>query len=325
MKRRIRSSLAPILVLGIAGCASTPELSTDSLPISVSAANYSQVSGEELYARISAADNNHPAPPPVAEPAKPLFYAFVPIDYTPYVPLETIYRELATPLAQRGYFNIVYQIKAGLPPKRIDYLLRIYCGRRFWRTPTVRTDKVTWGNDDLVYSWRGAAPSGTANLIGTNSLWDSRVGMSPSEIANLAMDVQQGQGSIGTMGSMGNMGGGKVAFSEQQRNGFQDLSGDAASRFYWLVMVEAFRFEDVRDRKRDAPCVWSTLVAMPFRQGLDSVKVIRTMARTAIPYFGTTADGLQVFEVSPGRVLMGEPVEAPGPQKAPQSMGQGAP
>jgi hypothetical protein len=166
--------------------------------VSVSAANYSQVSGEELYARVNAAPNDHPAIAAVSEPTKPLFYGFVPGEISASdVPLETVYRELATPLAHKGYFNIVYEIKAGFLPNRIDYVLRVNCGERAWRKPTVRTDKVTWGDDGLVSKWQGST-GGTKTIwqIGPNSILDvDREGLSPSDISLLAMFFQKASGA----------------------------------------------------------------------------------------------------------------------------------
>jgi hypothetical protein len=303
----MRHALPTLLPLLIAGCASPADWAKQPLPVSVSAANYSEVSGEQLYMRVNGAVNSRPAPPAAPEPAKPLFYAFVPGEIYPSdVPPETVFRELAVPLAQRGYFNVVYQIKAGLLPNRIDYLLRIHCGERQWRTPTVRTDEVTWGDDGLVSSWHGARNPGSAFLIGPGAAEDSRSGMSPSELANLALFFQENQ-----------QGGNYPTFSEQQSVGFQDLSGEAVSRDFCLIMVEAFRFGDVMKMKKNAPCVWATFIAVPLHPGQGFSGVLRTMAHTAAPYFGTTTDGIQLYEVPPGKVLMGEPVEVPGPQKAP--------
>ncbi len=305
-----------VITLGITGCASTTDSPEGLLEVSVSAANYSQVSGEELYRRINAPENTHPVPPTPTAPTRPLFYAFVPVDYSPVVPLETVYRELATPLAQRGYFNIVYQFKAGLAPNRIDYLLRIYCGRRFWRTPTVRADRFTWGNDGPVYSWLGLAGPGTANVIGLSASWDARVGTSPSELAGLAMNLQEMPGNVSQMAEGMGRGGGPII--QQQGVRLQEQSRDPAARFCYLLVIEAYKFEDVRDRKNDAPCAWATFVAVPMRQGLEMVSVLHTMARAAMPYLGTTTDGIQLFELPPGKVLVGAPVKAPGQQEGTQ-------
>ncbi len=278
--------------------------------MSVSAANYSEVSGEELYARINGPANAHPEAPEIAAAGKPLFYAFVPADYSSDVSMETVYRELATPLAHRGYFNIVYQVQAGLVPKRIDYLLRIHAGERPWRLPTVRTDKVTWGDDDLSPYWHGTSMR-SGNLIGRYSHWDDRAGMTPSDVATLATYFQQSQLTAS---------GGKVSSSQVQSAGLQEVAGNAAARDYALILINAFKFEDVVKMKGSAPCVWSTFIAVPLHTGLTFANVLRTMARTATPYFGTTANGLQMFDVPPGKVLLGEPVEVTGPPKTPPAV-----
>jgi hypothetical protein len=302
----LRRALATALGLGFAGCASTTDWSKEPMPVSVSAANYSEVSGEDLYARVNGVANTHPEPPPMAEPTRPLFYAFVPADYSSDVSMDTVFRELAVPLAHRGYFNVVYQVQAGLMPKRIDYLLRIHAGERPWRLPTVRTDKVTWGDDDLSPYWHGTSEK-SGNLIGRYSHWDDRAGMTPTDISTLAANFQDSQlTGGGTMRSA----------TEMQSAGFEEVSGNAAARDYAIIYINAFKFEDVMKMKRDAPCVWSMFIAVPLHQGLTFNNVLRTMARTATPYIGTTANGLQIYEVPPGKVLMGEPVEVPGPQKA---------
>ncbi len=311
----MRSALAWALSLGFAGCASTTDWSKEPLPVSVSAANYSEVSGEELYARINGPAATHPEPPAITGSAKPLFYAFVPADYSGDVSMETVYRELATPLAHRGYFNVVYQVEAGLLPNRIDYLLRIHAGERPWRLPTVRTDKVTWGDDDLSPYWHGTSMR-SGNLIGRYSHWDDRAGMTPSDVATLATFFQQSQLTSS---------GGKVSASELQSAGLQEVGGNAAAHEYALILINAFKFDDVIKMKRTAPCVWSTFIAVPLHSGLSFSNVLRTMARTATPYFGTTANGLQVFDVPPGKVLMGEPIEVSGPQKTPVPAGPNSP
>jgi hypothetical protein len=97
----------------------------------------------------------------------------------------------------------------------------------------------------------------------------------------------------------------------------EEVSGNAAARDHAIIYINAFTFEDVMNMKRDAPCVWSIFISVPLHQGLTFSKLLRTMARTATPCIGTTAHGLQIFEVPPGKVLMGEPVEIPGPQTTP--------
>ncbi len=291
---------APSAALLLAGCAAA-DWSKEPLPVSVSAANYSQVSGEELYAKVNARPNTEPSVPQNPVPTHPIFYAFVPgAIYPSNVPFETVQKELATALAHRGYFNVVYQIKAGLKPDRVDYLLRLNFGERPWKTPTVRTDAVTWGDSGLTSTWGGANQgSNSVHWIGPLANWDPREGMSPAEAGNIA----EYYGRVNGWGS-----------DMSVRNRTVE---DASHSDFALIMVEAFRIEDVARMKDRAPCVWATFVAVKLHQGQDFGTVLRTMAEKATPYFGNTTNGLQVYEVPPGKVIMGEPVEVAAPQKQP--------
>jgi hypothetical protein len=42
------------------------------------------------------------------------------------------------------------------------------------------------------------------------------------------------------------------------------------------------------------------------------------MVQTATPYFGETTRGLQAYEVPPGKVFLGRPVEVPDTVKPPE-------
>lgn len=285
---------AAALMVALAGCASQ-DWSTEPLPITVSAANYSQVSGEDLYFKVNAPIRAQPTAPAVTEPTGPLFYAFVPGQIYPSdVALPTVYRELAVPLAQRGYFNVVYQMEAGLKPNRVDYLLRINVGDRMWKIPTVRTDKVTWGDDGLSSSWQGAyGGTQTKWLVGPDANWDPRAGMSPLELMYI--------------------------------EGMQDLryktdlvEDQGSTRESALIMVEAYRYADVMLKRKNAPCVWATFIAVKLHPGQDLSAALRTMAHKAMPYFGQTTEGVQLFTVPPGEVLLGEPVEVPMRQDEPR-------
>jgi hypothetical protein len=259
-------------------------------PVSISAANYSQLSEVEVYERVHGTGSTQPGAPAVSEPARPIFYAFVPGEiYESDVPLETVYRELATPLTQRGYFNVVYQMKSGHFPSRIDYLLRIHCGERGWARPTVRTDKVTWGDDGLISKRRSVGTMGGFRI--GPAVDTDREGLTPMDLMNIRAFLGTG------------------AYFDKMTN------GDNARDFF-LVVVQAFRFEDVRDKKKKAACIWSTYIAVEAHQGQEFSSVLRAMVHTAEPYFGTTTDGLQKYDLPLGKVDVGEPVVVPGPQAA---------
>jgi hypothetical protein len=309
----MRPALLALLTLGIAGCASR-DWSKEPLDVSVSAANYSELPRAQLYLQVNGSGATNPSPPAPPVPSAPIFYGLVPGEiYDSDVPLETVYRELAVALAHRGYFNVVYQAEAGLLPKRVDYLLRVHCGVRPWAIPTVRVDHVTWGDSGLISNVRDPRSS-AALLLGPGANPDPRAGQDPADAVNLAM-LMQTQGSA-TRSSFATQG--ELYASE-------NLSHEGARRDFCLVVVEAFRFDDVWKKKNGARCVWATFIAVPLHSGQEFSSMLRTMVHTATPYFGTTTNGLQVYEVPAGKVLMGEPVEVPGQPKAPPPTGQASP
>lgn len=308
-----RLASVPIILLAISGCAATTNWLKEPLPVSVSAANYSQLSGKELYARVNDADNTQPEASAATKPTKPLFYLLLPGEIYPSdVSLETIYRELEVSLEPRGYFNVIYQMRAGRMPTRIDYLLRVHYGQRLLLRPRVRGDRVTWGNDGLVSSRY------KTNLLSDLS-YDPRIGLSPEEMAGIhslfaSLMAGNGVGAL-TVGGVENYAlASSLQLSEPSLNDFGQE--DQASRDFCLVVVEAFKFDDVRVMNGKAPCTWATFIAVPVEHGQKFSDVLRTMLHTATPYFGETTRGLQIYEVPPGKVLMGTPVEVPEPLKA---------
>jgi len=302
-----RMALAAAL-LGAAGCSSVRDITKETLPVSVSAANYSQLSDAELYDHVYGSPNMNPAPPPEPRPTKPLFYLLLPGEIYPSdVPVEAVYREMELALEKRGYFNVIYQMRAGHTPGRIDYLIRVHYGERYWLNPIVRPDRITWGNDGIVSSRY------TANLM-SDWYFDDRVGLTPEEklqLRGLYAALKLGGAMSGNRGGAGNS---SAALSYQMDEAvsrdFVQAGGD--SRNYCLVVVEAFRLEDVRRLNGKAPCAWATFIAVPAEGGLKFSGVLRTMLQTAVPYYGGSTSGPQEYEVPPGKVFMGTPVEVPG-------------
>jgi hypothetical protein len=279
--------------LALAGCSST-DWSKQPLPVTVSAANFTAGTPESVYLQVHEPPKILDAtPPPPVAPAHPVFYGFVPGDILASdLPLETLYRELAIPLAKRGYFNVVYEVKAGFLPQHIDYLLRVHYGVRSWKTPVVRTDGITWGNDGLMTAERNPYASWQ---VGSDAIIDPRAGMDPAEVYRIAAYFQdQLKTAIKT----------ENAFTPTN---FQDReAADTA-----LIVIDAFRFDQVAKMGRTAPCAWSTFIAVPLHPGQEMSQLVRTMAHAATPYLGETTHGIQEYDVPPGKVLMGEPVAVP--------------
>jgi len=57
---------------------------------------------------------------------------------------------------------------------------------------------------------------------------------------------------------------------------------------------------------------------VPADRGQKFSEVLRPMVQTATPYFGETTHGLQAYEVPPGKVFLGRPVEVPDAVKPPE-------
>jgi hypothetical protein len=139
---------------------------------------------------------------------------------------------------------------------------------------------------------------------------DPRAGGDPTDTVNLAMFLQ-------THGSTAAPESGSFVTQESSLSTDANFSNGGAPRDYCLVVVEAFKFDDVWRKKDGARCIWATFIAVPLHTGQQFSAMLPTMARTAMPYFGTTTSGLQMQLVPPGKVILGEPVAVPGPQEAP--------
>jgi hypothetical protein len=304
----IHLALAPLILLGVTGCASKTAVSAEKVPVSISAANYSQLSDEQLYGELNAPMATPSQAPAVRQPAATHHYLLVPGEVYPNdAPMDTVYHEVATVLEKRGYFDAEFEKRAGRVPPTIDYLLRVHYGKRLWLNPTVRPERITWGNDGLVAN---------RYKLGLISDWarDPREGLSPDDMLGTKRLMDSLSGGFG-MGSKG----GKAANSpvslayEQANMGIagpmRDKIGAIASSDYFLIVVEAFRFDDVDTMERKAPCVWAVFIAVPANGGQRFSDVLRGMLQAATPYFEETTHGLQIYEVPTGRVIVGNPEE----------------
>jgi hypothetical protein len=304
----VRSFLAPFILLLITGCASQRMGSAERVPVTVSAANYSELSGAQLFNELNAPATVPSAPPVVRGPAKAHDYLLVPGEVYPNdVPMGTVYREVESVLEKRGYFNAEYQKKGGRVPGAIDYLLRIHYGKRLWFNPTVRGDGITWGNDGLL------ANKYTMGLLNDTSR-DAREGLSPDDLRRMGK-------LMGALGAGFGIDAGKgsdmaMVRSYQQSNqtfapDLRSEMGGRASLDFYLIVVEAFRFDDVDSMGKKAPCVWAVFIAVPAEPGHRFSDVLRAMLQTATPYFGETTHGLQIYQVPSGNVILGNPREVP--------------
>lgn len=298
--------VAALTPLWITGCATTGAGSVERVPVSVSAANYSQLSDEQLFNELNAPIAAPPGVPAVPRPTTAHHYLLVPGEvYSNDVPIDTVYREVAMVLEKRGYFDAAFEKRAGRLPPTIDYLMRIHYGQRLWLNPSVRGDRITWGNDGLISN---------RYRTGLISEWarDPREGLSPDDMVGISRVFGALRGGFG----MGQKAGSPAALAYEESNmgiagPISDRMNSIASSDYFLIVIEAFRTDDVDKMDKKAPCVWAVFIAVPADTGMKFSSVLRAMLQAATPYFGETTHGLQVFQVPPGKVIVGNPDVVP--------------
>jgi hypothetical protein len=299
-----RRALLPVALLALAGCATTAG-KQDKAVVSVSALNYADLAGRDVISVVNGPATVSPEPPVVAKPAGPSFYLMLPGEVYPSdVPLPSLYHALELSLQHRGYYSALAQVKAGLP-LRIDYLLRVHYGARPWSNPVVRADQVTWGNDGLVGKRYKTRMASDLNF-------DSRQGLSEGEVNHLARLslMMTGGASYGTDVKVGaNNTANARAFIQDEQVGAAEGDGAQPPRDFGLVVIEAFKFADVKAMDTKAPCAWMIFIGVPTDPGEKLSELLAAMLKTAEPYYGGTTQGLQVFEVPAGKVDVGEPSE----------------
>jgi hypothetical protein len=229
-------------------------------------------------------------------------YLIVPGEVYPNdVLMDTVYREVGSVLEKRGYFDAEFEKRDGRTAAAIDYLLRIHYGKRLWLNPTVRWDRITWGNDGLV------ASKYNMGLMSV-PLYDPRVGLSPEEALRTVMmfdALRSGNGTIIGMRSDTASANARQMMNEHVTTDFWGDNELRVARNFYVVVVEAFRFDDVSAMDKKAPCVWTVFIAVPVDEGRKFSEVLRAMLQAATPYFGETTHGLQIQEVPPGKVIIG--------------------
>jgi hypothetical protein len=284
-------------LVALSGCTAPRGNFSGDAPISVSAVNYSRLSAREVYSQVNGKPSISPAVPAATRAPKPLFYLIVPGEIFPSdVTLPVIYHGLGVSLEQRGYYSALAQAKAGRP-FQLDYLLRIHCGVRPWLNPIVRADRVTWGNDGLV------AKRYRTHLVGDLN-FDPRQGLSLEErdrVSRLAMTLMETSKDPMAANASADI---NTFVQDERAGGPTPLAEE-----FCLVVVEAFRFSDVKALDEKAPCAWMIFIAVPTDQRRKFSDVLAAMLKSAVPYYGETTQGPQVFEVPVGKVILGTPTE----------------
>jgi hypothetical protein len=306
MNSRIHiSRLLPVsagLVLAVCASAATHPQAGE---ITVSSANYANTPFRSLVSAQKAPDSVNP--PNLGEVKKlpaPQYYLFSIGEYYPSdVAPPDVLRILQKPLADKGYLHAGVEKRAGRnPDNRIDLVLRVHCGERTWRDPQVRVVDLAW-DDGLVQK----RPFETMVSGGTVSVWDAHAGGDDLALADIerALDAA-------THRSSGNEPSSFMPGLNNPSNPFgglrDELTSGLSTRDFYLVAIEAFRFDDLQKLRGDAKRVWTTFIAIPKSDGQKFADVLPRMARLATNYFGETTQGMVVFDQN-ARVEVGAPYE----------------
>jgi uncharacterized membrane protein YgcG len=298
-------------------------------PVSVSAANYRTTSREELVRAVEldqAAVN--PDAPALQSLKKPQYFFFIPGEiFDADLRYEQVTEILTAALAKKGYINGADPQGIIREPEKITLALRVNYGTLPWRLPTVRSQDITW-YDGMVPRPRGMG----LHVLGGERTWDQRAGGNDESFAAIAAnDTASGSSVYGGGGGKGGAGaGGSSSGGASGNTGAASVAGPnlgsaaspggeyGATRDFHVIVVDAFDYQELKKDGKSARRLWTTFVSAPKEPKQKFSAVAETLARNAIPYFGETTKGLQVYSDVRAEVRIGDLVEIkdePAPAK----------
>jgi len=282
-------TLLPTLLAGLLHLAGAADAQPGRapLPVSVSSANYAETRWDDVRRIVADPAQVNPAEPALEPRATPQTYVFAPGElYESDVPYEELCRQLEGALAKKGFINAADAQGRVAAPDKIDLILRLSSGGRRWRNPTVRTDRLTW-DQGLTSTHRS-----TRSLLGGQMSWDNRAGGNDDALAI----------AVAEQGKIGSTTGGTVESSQ----GTTAANAYNSTRDFFLLVVDAFGYQDLLKKQAKAPRLWTTFIALPQEEKQTFSQVLATMLRVATPYFGETTRGLQMFTDARATVKLGE-------------------
>ncbi|MBI2517545.1 MAG: hypothetical protein HYV95_11625 [Opitutae bacterium] len=295
------AALAATLTLSAAG-GPAPVDERAPAPVSVSSANYAASSREDILRAVAEKDQVNPSTLALARLARPQRYVFMPGEtYEADIPYGEICRRLSETLAQKGFFNATDPQGRVIDPTNVDLILRVHSGERTWRNPTVREDRLTW-HDGLV-----ARPTGrTLSTLGGDVSWENRAGGNDDALGAAAAN-ENARGfcfgsTPGTPAGGSPLSTGSDFSLSQAKNGGSEYT---STREFYLIVVDAFSYTELKEKGDRAKRLWTTFVAAPRQPDQKFSDVLNTMLRVATPYFGETTRGLQMFKDARANVQVG--------------------
>ncbi len=235
--------------------------------IIVSAANYAQTPPEVLWKMFRRADDLTDVPLPPAGERPVRYYQFLPGEgLTADLSYPEVCKLLFPALKAKNFVNTTDQAK-------VELILRVTFGGRYWRDPFVRKDDLEWRHG-LVPKRRGAG-------LGAAQAWDERAGGDESALYQLERDL------------------GMEGMADR-------LIGSKSTDDYYLIVVDAFEVAALKQKGNKTPRAWSTFIAVPHQKGVTFADVAAKMVEKATPWFGETLPGKAHFTDREGTVKLDE-------------------
>lgn len=277
-------------------------------PVTVSAANYRETPREQL---LRAVEQDKPAvnpdTPNLTKLKTPQRYVMMKGEtFESDLSFEEVGQILTAALAKKGYINATDAQGRVHAPDDVQLILRVNYGTRLWRLPTVRTEGLNW-DDGMTARPRGMG----LHRLGSDLAWDQRAGGNDDVFQALAQNESArsggfSSGSSRAAGSPAAIGAAEAAVAGTGSEALLPGGADFGStREFHLIVVDAFDHAELRKRGRDAKRLWTTFISAPKQGEQTFAQVAATLARNAVPYFGETTRGLQIYSDVRAEVKIG--------------------
>ncbi len=283
-------------------------------PVSISAANYRATPRETLLRAVEGRGTVNPARAPLQPLAAPQHFIFMPGEiFESDLTYEQVTGLLTPALAKKNYVNAADDQGIIREPTKVTLVLRVTYGDRLWRLPTVRSNDITWA-DGMIPRPRGRG----LHTLGGEQAWDQRAGGNDEAFAavgaNAANQQSFGFGSGATSGGASASSGSAAAAQSTLSPGLGTGAGPGgvefgATREFHLIVIDAFNYQELKKDGKTAKRLWSTFVSAPREPKQKFSDLAATLIRNAVPFFGETSDGLQVYTDVRAEVKIGEMIE----------------
>lgn len=269
-------------------------------PVSVSSMNYRELTRDEQLRLDAEKLKVNPVSRSLPASGKPQRYVFIPGElYENDLTYDEICRRLSAALAKKGFVNATDAQGRVIAPEEVDLVLRVHAGERPWRQPTVRVNALTW-RDGLTDRPHGRS----LTTLGGDVTWDSRAGGNDDALGAAAVNENApGFGFGSTPATPAGASPLNSVSAVNQRAGTDEYE---RTRDFYLLVVDAFNYAELRKDGARAKRLWTTFLAAPRQRGEKFSDVLNTLLRVGAPYFGETTEGLQMFNDARANVTPGE-------------------